>query len=277
MNDMQIAGLQAAAKKVREDIIEMIYAAGSGHPGGSLSAADVLTYLYFYRMNIDPRHPEKPDRDRFVLSKGHCCPALYSVLAEKGYFEKEVLWTLRDIESILQGHPDMNKIPGIDITTGSLGQGLSHGVGMSLAARNNGHRYMVYVMIGDGELQEGQNWEAAMSASQYRLDHLVAIVDNNGLQCDGKTNQIMNVEPITKKFASFGFDIAEADASDFEQIHQAFEVLDYANGKPKAIVMHSVKGKGVCFMEGQACWHGGAPSKQDYEAALDDIRGVQAK
>lgn len=277
MNDKQIQDLKEKALTIREDIIEMIYAAGSGHPGGSLSAADMLTYLYFYRMNVDPRHPDEPDRDRFVLSKGHCCPALYSVLAEKGFFDKAVLWTLRDVESILQGHPDMNKVPGIDITTGSLGQGLSHGVGMSLAARNSGYHYMVYVMVGDGELQEGQNWEAAMSASQYRLDHLVAIVDNNGLQCDGKTNQIMNVEPITKKFASFGFDIAESDGSDFEQIHKAFEGFDYTNGKPKAIVMHSVKGKGVCFMEGKACWHGGAPCKEDYEAALDDIRGGQAK
>ncbi len=277
MNDMQIQSLKEKAQLIREDIIKMIYAAGSGHPGGSLSAADVLTYLYFYRMNVDPSYPDKPERDRFVLSKGHCCPALYAVLAEKGFFDKAVLWTLRDVKSILQGHPDMNKIPGIDITTGSLGQGLSYGVGMSLAARNRGHHYMVYVMVGDGELQEGQNWEAAMSASQYQLDHLVAIVDNNGLQCDGKTDQIMKVEPITIKFASFGFDIAEADGSDFEQIHQSFEGFDYTNGKPKAIVLQSVKGKGVCFMEGQACWHGGAPCMEDYEAALDDIRGVQAK
>lgn len=277
MNDKQIQDLKEKARIIREDIIEMIYAAGSGHPGGSLSAADVLTYLYFYRMNIDPNRPDDPERDRFVLSKGHCCPTLYSVLAEKGFFDKSALWTLRDVESILQGHPDMNKVPGIDITTGSLGQGLSHGVGMSLAARNNGHSYMVYVMVGDGELQEGQNWEAAMSASHYGLDHLVVIVDNNGLQCDGSTDAVMRVEPIAKKFESFGFDIAEADGADFEQIHQAFESFDYHNGKPKAIVLHSVKGKGVCFMEGQPGWHAGAPCRQEYEAALEDIRGVKAE
>lgn len=276
MNDTEIQDLKTIAQTIREDIIKMIYAAGSGHPGGSLSAADMLTYLYFYRMNIDPQYPKKPDRDRFVLSKGHCCPALYSVLAERGFFEKQVLWTLRDIESILQGHPDMNKVPGIDITTGSLGQGLSHGVGMSLAARNSKNSYMVYVMMGDGELQEGQNWEAAMSASHYGLDNLVAIIDNNRLQCDGYTDEIMKVEPINKKFASFGFDMAETNGADFTQIHQAFEGFDYTNGKPKAIVMNSVKGKGVCFMEGQACWHGGAPCKEDYESALKDIRGVKA-
>lgn len=275
MNNLQRDMLKSKAQDIREDIIEMIFAAGSGHPGGSLSATDMLTYLYFYRMNIDPNDPHMQDRDRFVLSKGHCCPALYSVLAEKGYFDKRVLRTLRDINSILQGHPDMNKIPGIDITTGSLGQGLSHGVGMSLAAKKNNQKYMVYVMIGDGELQEGQNWEAAMSASHYHLDHLVAIIDNNHLQCDGATDQIMSVDPINSKFESFGFDTTLIDAADFEQIHNAFESFDYSNGKPKVIVMESIKGKGVCYMEGQACWHGGAPCHDDYETALKEIRGVR--
>lgn len=274
MDSVQVRQLKETAKTIRKDIIEMIYRAGSGHPGGSLSAADMITYLYFYRMRIDPSRPDMPERDRFILSKGHCCPALYAALAERGYFSREVLWTLRDVDSILQGHPDMNKAPGIDITTGSLGQGLSHGVGMALAARHMGYDYMVYVMLGDGELQEGQVWEAAMSAGHYGLSRLVAIVDDNGLQCDGVTHEIMCVQPIAEKFKSFGFEVAKVDASDFVAIHNAFEGFDYQNGKPKCIVMDSIKGKGVGFMEGQACWHGGAPSREQYEAALRDIEGA---
>ena len=235
--------LRKTAKLLREDIIEMIYRAGSGHPGGSLSATEMITYLYFYKMNIDSEHPGKPDRDRFVLSKGHCNPALYSALAEKGFFEKEVLWTLRDIDSILQGHPDMNKAPGIDITTGSLGQGLSYGVGMALAARVNKLDYKVYVMMGDGELQEGQNWEAAASAAHFSLDNLIAIVDNNKIQCDGVTCEVMNVEPVAEKFETFGFDTARIDATDFNEIDAAVSGFDYTNGKPKCIVMDSVKGR----------------------------------
>jgi transketolase len=234
----------------------------------------MIVYLYFHKMNIDPENPEKPDRDRFILSKGHCNPVLYSALAEKGYFKKEVLWTLRDIDSILQGHPDMNKVPGIDMTTGSLGQGLSHGVGIALGARINKLDYKVYVMLGDGELQEGQNWEAAMSAAHYRLDNLVAIVDNNGIQCDGITRYVMNVEPIARRFESFGFDCTVIDAADFGQIDNAFNGFDYGNGKPKCIVMDSVKGKGVSFMEDKVCWHGGAPKKDEYEKALAEIRGA---
>ena len=273
MDSEQVQQLKETAKTIREDIIEMIYRAGSGHPGGSLSAADMITYLYFHRMHIDPKNPDMPDRDRFILSKGHCCPALYAALAEKGYFDKEILWTLRDVDSILQGHPDMNKAPGIDITTGSLGQGLSHGVGMALAARHTGYDYKVYVMMGDGELQEGQVWEAAMSAGHYGLDHLVAIVDNNGLQCDGATDEVMCVQPIAEKFIGFGFEAVRIDAADFTAIHSAFEDFDYTDGKPKCIVMDSVKGKGVGFMEGQVCWHGGAPCEEEYEAALTDIKG----
>lgn len=265
--------LKKISRVIREDIIEMIYRAGSGHPGGSLSATEMIAYLYFYKMNIDPADPGKPDRDRFILSKGHCNPVLYAALAEKGYFKKEILWTLRDIDSILQGHPDMNKAPGIDMTTGSLGQGLSHGVGIALGARINGLNYKVYVILGDGELQEGQNWEAAMSASQYKLDHLTAIVDNNGIQCDGITGQVMNVEPIDRKFESFGFDVIEIDADDFIQIDNAFSGFDYENGKPKCIVMHSVKGKGVSFMEDKVCWHGGAPKEEEYKKAIAEIRG----
>ncbi len=264
--------LKKMARIIRGDIIEMIYHAGSGHPGGSLSATEMIVYLYFYKMNIDPSDPQKPDRDRFVLSKGHCNPVLYAALAERGYFEKKLLWSLRDLNSILQGHPDMNKTPGIDMTTGSLGQGLSHGVGMALGARVNQLDYKVYVMLGDGELQEGQNWEAAMSASHYKLDHLVAIVDNNKIQCDGVTRCVMNVEPVARRFECFGFDCKKIDAGDFAQIDAAFCGFDYGNGKPKCIVMDSVKGKGVSFMENKVCWHGGAPNKEEYEKAIAEIR-----
>jgi transketolase len=265
--------LKQKTRLLREDVIEMIYKAGSGHPGGSLSAAEMIAYLYFYKLNIDPKNPQMAERDRFILSKGHCNPVLYAALAERGYFEKENLWTLRDMGSILQGHPDMNKTPGIDITTGSLGQGLSHGVGMALAARINQLSYKVYVMIGDGELQEGQNWEAAASAAHFSLDHLIAIVDNNKIQCDGVTREVMNVEPVAEKFKLFGFDVAKVNAADFYEIDRAFFEFDYANGRPKCVVMDSVKGCGVSFMENQVCWHGGAPSQKEYERALEEIRG----
>ena len=274
MNDKQLAKLKEMAAVIREDIIEMIFAAGSGHPGGSLSATELLTYLYFYRMNVNPKNPDDPGRDRFILSKGHACPVQYSTLAEKGYFNKDVLWTLRDIDSILQGHPDMNKTPGIDITTGSLGQGFSHGVGMALASRVNKLDYKVYVLLGDGELQEGQIWEAAMAASHYSLGNLVAIVDDNGLQCDGCTDDVMRVRPIGEKFASFGFDVAQISADDMTQMDEAFESFDYTNGRPKCIVMESVKGRGVCFMENEAGWHGGAPNEQEYRDAINEIRGA---
>lgn len=267
--------LKKTAKLLREDIIEMIFRAGSGHPGGSLSAAEMIAYLYFYKLHVDPKNPGMPGRDRFILSKGHCNPALYSALAERGFFDKEILWTLRDIDSILQGHPDMNKTPGIDITTGSLGQGLSHGVGMALAGRVNKLQYKVYVMLGDGELQEGQNWEAAASAAHYSLSNLIAIVDNNKIQCDGVTCDVMNVEPVPDKFAVFGFDVKSIDATDFNEIDAAFEGFDYANGRPKCIVMDSVKGRGVSFMENQVCWHGGAPCREEYDAAMEEIRGTE--
>lgn len=268
--------LKKTAKLLREDIIEMIYRAGSGHPGGSLSAAEMIAYLYFYKLNVDPKDPGMPGRDRFILSKGHCNPALYSALAERGFFEKGLLWTLRDADSILQGHPDMNKIPGIDMTTGSLGQGLSYGVGMALAARVNKLDYKVYVMLGDGELQEGQNWEAVTAAAHFRLDRLIAIVDNNRIQCDGVTREVMNVEPIAEKFGIFGFDVKKVDAADFEAIDAAFCGFDHTNGRPKCIVADSVKGKGVSFMENKVCWHGGAPGREEYERAIQEIRGTEA-
>ncbi len=274
MKKFDINELKTMAQKIREDIVTMINKAGSGHPGGSLSSVELLTYLYFYRMNHDPKNPDKPDRDRFILSKGHCGPAQYAALAEAGYFDREILWTLRDIDSILQGHPDMNKTPGIEMTTGSLGQGISHGVGMALAAKRNKQDYKVYVLLGDGEIQEGQVWEAAMCATHYKLDNLIAIVDDNGLQCDGCTEKIMNVRPIDKRFQAFGFDIAKVDAADFEGIHRVLEGFDYNNFKPKCVVLDSIKGKGVSFMENRAEWHGGALGDRQLQEALDDIRGM---
>ncbi|MDO8685233.1 MAG: transketolase [Clostridiales bacterium] len=265
--------LKEKTKKIRCNIIKMITVAGSGHPGGSLSAVDIVTYLYFHRMNVDPMNPKWEDRDRFVLSKGHCCPVLYAALAEKGFLPEEELWTLRDIGSILQGHPDMRKTPGIDMTTGSLGQGLSCAVGMALGAKLRKKEYTVYAMIGDGEMQSGQIWEAAMAAGNYHLDNLTVIIDNNRLQCDGITAQIMEVEPIAQKWNAFGWETFEINGHSFEEIHEAFRKSSLREGKPSVIIADTIKGRGVSFMEGNHAWHGLPPTEEQACAAILEIRG----
>lgn len=258
---------------MRRNIVRMIAAAGSGHPGGSLSAIDIITYLFFSRMRIDPQNPDWPDRDRFILSKGHCSPALYAVLAARGYFPEDALWTLRDIGSILQGHPDMKKTPGVDMTTGSLGQGLSCGLGMALAGRLQQRDFRVYVMMSDGELQSGQIWEAAMAASHFHMDHLTAIVDNNRLQSDDVTRTIMNVEPVEERWRAFGWEVQHIDGHNFAQIHLAFEHSQTLQGAPHVIIADTVKGKGVSFMENRVKWHSGAPSPAETELALKELDG----
>lgn len=267
--------LEKQAVKIRKDIVTAVHSAKSGHPGGSLSLADTLTYLYFYKMNVDSKNPSDPDRDRFVLSKGHTAPALYSVLAEKGYFSTDELLKLRKTGAMLQGHPDMKHIPGIDMTTGSLGQGISAAVGMALGGKLNGKNFTVYAALGDGEIQEGQVWEAAMAAAHYKLDNLVAVVDNNNLQIDGKVSDVMSVYPITDKFAAFGWNVATCDAHDFDSIDAAFEQTKEKNGKPWVIVQKSVKGKGVSFMEDNAAWHGTAPNDEQYAQAIADLDKIE--
>lgn len=267
--------LEKQAVKIRKDIVTAVHSAKSGHPGGSLSLADTLTYLYFYKMNVDSKNPSDPDRDRFVLSKGHTAPALYSVLAEKGYFSTDELLKLRKTGAMLQGHPDMKHIPGIDMTTGSLGQGISAAVGMALGGKLNGKNFTVYAALGDGEIQEGQVWEAAMAAAHYKLDNLVAVVDNNNLQIDGKVSDVMSVYPITDKFAAFGWNVATCDAHDFDSIDAAFEQTKEKNGKPWVIVQKSVKGKGVSFMEDNAAWHGTAPNDEQYAQAMADLDKIE--
>ncbi len=262
--------LQVNACKVRKGIIEGVYNAKSGHPGGSLSIAELLTYLYFEKMNVDPQNPEDPDRDRLVLSKGHCAPALYSVLALKGYFSEKELKSLRHIGSMLQGHPCINT-KGIDMSSGSLGQGISAACGMALAGKLDNKSYKVYAVLGDGEIEEGQVWEAAMFASHKKLDNLVAIVDNNGLQIDGTLSEVCSPEPITDKFAAFGWHIITMDAHDFDDIERAFNEADTITGKPVAIIQKSIKGKGVSFMENQVSWHGSAPNTQQYEQAMNEL------
>ena len=269
----QVESLQATAKKLRANIVRMIALAGSGHNGGSLSAIDVITYLYFHRMRIDPKQPRWADRDRFVMSKGHCCPALYVALAERGYFPEEWLWTLRDIDSKLQGHPDMNKTPGVDMSTGSLGQGISAAAGIAMGLKLDAKDCAVYCMVGDGELQEGQVWEAAMSAAHYKLDNLVVYVDNNKMETDGLTSQIMNVEPIAAKFRAFGFNAHDVNGHDFVQIHEATTRSLDRNGRPSVIVCDTIKGKGVSFMEGNSHWHAGPTSPEQTEDALRQIMG----
>ena len=271
------ATLKKQAVAVRKDIVTAVHGAKSGHPGGSLSLADTLTYLYFYKMNVNPKDPKDPERDRFVLSKGHTAPALYSVLAEKGYFDKSELLSLRKAGALLQGHPDMKHIPGVDMTTGSLGQGISAAVGMALGGKISGKKYTVYTALGDGEIQEGQVWEAAMAAAHYGLDNLVAIVDNNNLQIDGKVSDVMSVYPITDKFASFGWNVTTADAHDFDSIDAAFEKTKEKNGKPWVIVQKSIKGKGVSFMEDNAAWHGTAPNDEQYAIAMADLDKIEAE
>ncbi len=270
----QVKELQKIACKVRMGIIEGVYNAKSGHPGGSLSIADLLTYLYFVKMKIDPQNPKMEDRDRLVLSKGHCAPGLYSALAQRGYFPVDELKTLRHIGSRLQGHPDMKHIPGVDMSSGSLGQGISAACGMALSGKLSNQSYRVYAILGDGEIEEGQVWEAAMFAAHKKLDNLVAIVDSNGLQIDGTVAEVNSPEPITDKFAAFGFHVITMDAHDFNDIERAFAEAEQVTGKPVAIIQKSVKGKGVSFMENQVSWHGSAPNKEQYEQAMAELNAA---
>ena len=272
MNSNLKKELSITACKVRMGIIEGTHNAKSGHPGGSLSAADILTYLYFAEMNVDPQNPAKPDRDRFVLSKGHIAPALYATLAHKGFFPEEELKSLRKIGSRLQGHPDMKKIPGVDMSSGSLGQGISAACGMAKAAKLTGADYRVYAVLGDGEIQEGQVWEAAMFASHYNLDNLCILVDNNGLQIDGSIEDVMSPYPIDEKFKAFGFHVINIDGHDFDQIESAYNEARTVKGKPTAIIAKTVKGKGVSFMENKASWHGTAPNDEQYEVAMNELQ-----
>ncbi|MGI6731502.1 MAG: transketolase [Anaerovoracaceae bacterium] len=264
--------LEKTANDIRVNIIKQTYNAGSGHPGGSLSAADILTMLYFHEMNIDPENCKKPDRDKFVLSKGHAAPVLYATLAEKGFFPKEDLITLRKLGSPLQGHPDKNKVPGVEMSTGSLGQGFSASVGMAIASKLDGGG-RVYALLGDGELQEGIVWEAAMSAAHYKLDNLVAIVDWNGLQIDGKNEEVMSVTPIDEKFESFGFHVIKIDGHCLNQIGKAFAEARTVKGKPTVIIAKTSKGKGVSFMEDVAGWHGKAPNEEQAKECIRELGG----
>ncbi|MBQ9807602.1 MAG: transketolase [Ruminococcus sp.] len=262
--------LQKIACKVRMGVIEGTYNAKSGHPGGSLSISDTLTYLYYSKMNVDPKDPDNADRDRLVLSKGHTAPALYSVLAQKGYFSVEELKSLRHIGALLQGHPCIH-IPGVDMSSGSLGQGISAACGMALAGKLSGKSYNVYTILGDGEIEEGQVWEAAMFAAHYKLGNLVAVIDNNGLQIDGPVTEVCSPEPITDKFAAFGWHVITMDAHDFDSIEAAFDEASSVTDKPVAIIQKSVKGKGVSFMENQVGWHGTAPNKEQYDQAMSEL------
>lgn len=268
MNNLE---LEKMANEIRKDIVTAVHSAKSGHPGGSLSSADIFTYLYFEEMNVDPANPKWEDRDRFVLSKGHVAPGLYSTLAEKGYFPKEDLKTLRHTGSYLQGHPDMKHIPGIDMSSGSLGQGVSVAVGMAAAGKYDKKDYRVYTLTGDGEIQEGQIWEAAMWAGHRKLDNLVVIVDNNNLQIDGSVEDVCSPYPIDKKFEAFNFHVINIDGNDFDQIGAAFKEARETKGMPTAIIAKTVKGKGVSFMENAAGWHGKAPNDEEYEIAMADL------
>ena len=268
--------LQITACKVRMGILTGTHSAKAGHPGGSLSAADLFTYLYFQELNVDPANPKWEDRDRFVLSKGHTAPGLYAALAHRGFFPVEDLTTLRHIDSYLQGHPNMNSVPGVDMSTGSLGQGISCAVGMAMGLKHQGKSARVYTLLGDGEIQEGQVWEACMAASHYKLDNLVVIVDNNGLQIDGDVAKVMSPYPIADKLEAFGFHTIAIDGHDFDQMEQAFAEAKTVKGKPTAIVMKTIKGKGVSFMENNAGWHGKAPNDAEYAQAMDEIQAVLA-
>ena len=264
--------LQKEANEIRKGIVTAVHSAKVGHPGGSLSAVEAFTYLYYVEMNIDPKDPKKPDRDRFVLSKGHTAPGLYSTLAHRGYFPVEDLKTLRHLGSYLQGHPDMKHIPGVDMSSGSLGQGISAAVGMALSAKLSGDSYRVYTLLGDGEIEEGQVWEASMFAGARKLDNLVVIVDNNGLQIDGPIQDVCNPYPIDKKFEAFNFHVINvADGNDFDQLKAAFDEARTVKGMPTAIIMKTLKGKGVSFMEGSVGWHGKAPNDEEYAIAMADL------
>ena len=266
--------LQKIANEVRKGIVTSVHSAKAGHPGGSLSAADMFTFLYFEEMNIDPKNPKDPDRDRFVLSKGHTAPGLYSTLANRGYFPVEDLTTLRKLGSYLQGHPCMQETPGVDMSSGSLGQGISAACGMALAAKLDKKSYRVYTLLGDGEIQEGQVWEAAMFAGAKGLTNLTVIVDNNGLQIDGKVEDVCSVYPIKDKFEAFNFDVIEINGHDFDEIRAALKRAKEVTDKPTAIIMHTTKGKGVSFMENNAGWHGKAPNDEEYEIAMSDLNKI---
>lgn len=263
--------LKKIAVSVRRGIIEAVYSAQSGHPGGALSCADILVDLYFNEMNVDPKNPRMENRDRFILSKGHASPAIYSTLANRGFFPVEELKTFRKIDSFLQGHPDLNKVPGVDMTSGSLGQGLSVANGMALAGRLDNKDYYVYVVMGDGEIAEGQVWEAAMSSAHYKLNKVIAFVDFNGLQIDGKVTDVMNVTPIKEKFEAFGWNAIEIDGHNFDEIHNAVSRAKESENRPTVIIAHTVKGKGVSYMENQAGWHGKAPNDEEYKVAMEGL------
>lgn len=271
MEAQELKALRVTAAKVRLGILEGVYHAKSGHPGGSLSSAELFTYLYFKEMRIDPKNPKDKDRDRFVLSKGHCAPGLYSVLAQRGYFPESELQKLRHIGAMLQGHPDMKGTPGVDMSSGSLGQGISCAVGMAMAGKLDQKDYRVYTLLGDGESEEGQVWEAAMFAGHKKLDNLCVIVDYNGLQIDGPISQVGGPEPLDEKFRAFGFEVMNIDGNDFEEIEKAFSAARACKGKPFAIIAKTVKGKGVSFMENQAGWHGKAPNAEEYETAKKEL------
>lgn len=264
--------LQRIANHVRQGVIEGVYHAKSGHPGGSLSIADTLTYLYYNEMKVDPANPKWEERDRLVLSKGHCCPALYSVLAEKGYFDKSELKSLRHVGAMLQGHPDMKHIPGVDMSSGSLGQGISAACGIALAGKLKKADWRVFTILGDGEIEEGQVWEAAMFAAHHKLDNLVAVVDNNNLQIDGPIDEVCSPYPIDKKFESFNFHVINIDGNDFDEIKRAFDEARATKGMPTAIIAHTVKGKGVSYMENSVGWHGKAPNDEEYAVAMENLR-----
>lgn len=268
--------LQKTANEVRKSIITALHAAGAGHPGGSLSSTDIFTYLYFEEMNIDPKNVKDQNRDRFVLSKGHCAPGLYSVMAERGYFPKEELTTLRKLGSRLQGHPSMQYLPGLDMSSGSLGQGISAACGMALSGKMDNKDFRVYTLLGDGEIQEGQVWEAAMFAGFRKLDNLVVIVDNNNLQIDGPIDKVCSPYPIDKKFEAFNFHVINIDGHNFDEIRAAFKEARETKGMPTAIIAHTVKGKGVSFMENQAGWHGKAPNDDEYKQAMEELERIGA-
>ena len=272
---MDKLALMKTANEIRKSIVTAVHAAKSGHPGGSLSAADIYTYLYFEEMNVDPADPKKADRDRFVLSKGHTAPGYYSALAHKGFFPVEDLTTLRHTGSYLQGHPDMKHIPGVDMSSGSLGQGISAAVGMAISAKLSGDDYRVYTLLGDGEIQEGQVWEASMLAGFKKLDNLVVIVDNNNLQIDGRIDEVNSPYPIDKKFEAFNFHVINIDGHNFDEIDAAFKEARATKGMPTAIIAKTVKGKGVSFMENQVSWHGSAPNDEQYEAAMEELKKVE--
>ena len=277
MTEIEKRQLKMNACKVRMGVIESTHAAKAGHPGGSLSSAELFTYLYFKELNVDPAQPQKPDRDRFVLSKGHCAPGLYAALALAGFFPWEDLKTLRHIDSYLQGHPDMKAIPGVDLSTGSLGQGVSAACGMALAAKKQGNPCRVYTLLGDGEIEEGQVWEAFMFAAHYKLDNLCVIVDHNGLQIDGPNEKVLNLGSIPDKLRAFGLEVLQINGHDFQAMEGAFEIARQVKGKPCAIVLETLKGKGVSYMEGQVGWHGKAPNGEQYEIAMAELKAKLAE